>query len=169
MAGGFKEFVEELFEPLGDTTIRRMFGGHGVFRDGLMFGILSDDTLYLRVDEITQSRFEAEHSEPFTYDAKGRPMKLPYWRVPDWLFDETDAFLEWAQQSFAAARRAKEAKAPKRTTAAKSKPAKKAKASTARAATKKPARTAKTAKAPRANAARSTKARKIRKKSGARA
>jgi DNA transformation protein len=169
MVGGFKEFLEELFEPLGGTTIRRMFGGHGVFRDGLMFAILSDDLLYFRVDAITQPRFEAERSEPFMYEGKGRSVRLPYWRVPDWLFDEADAFLEWAQQSFAAARRAKEAKAPKRTTTAKSKPAKKAKASTARAATKKPARTAKTAKAPRANAARSTKARKIRKKSGARA
>jgi DNA transformation protein len=173
MAGGFKEFLEELFEPLGGTTIRRMFGGHGVFRDGLMFAILSDDLLYFRVDAITQPRFEAERSEPFMYEGKGRSVRLPYWRVPDWLFDEADAFLEWAQQSFAAARRVNEAKAPKRGRTAESKPAKKAKSAAKQAAPKKkPARAAKAAKAAkpvRSKPARPKKSQKIRKKSAARA
>jgi DNA transformation protein len=172
MAGGFKEFLEELFAPMGDTTIRRMFGGHGVFRDGLMFGILSDDVLYFRVDEITQKRFEAEGSQPFTYEGKGRSVRLPYWRVPDWLFDETDAFLEWAQQSFGAARRVQEAKAPKRAARGKAKPAKKAKIAAKAAAKKKPARAAKAAKAvkpARKKPAPKKKTQKIRKKSAARA
>lgn len=172
MAGGFREYLEELFEPLGGTTIRRMFGGHGVFRDGLMFAILSDDELYLRVDETTQPRFEAERSQPFEYEGKGRTVRLPYWRVPDWLFDETDAFLEWAQQSFAAARRTKEAKAPKRAATAKSKTAKKANAAAKSAAKRKPARAARTAKAmkpARGKTGPAKKTQKIRKKSGARA
>ena len=181
MAGGFREFVEELFAPLAGTTIRRMFGGHGVFRDGLMFAILSDDVLYLRVDAVTQPRFEAERSEPFVYEGKGRSVRLPYWRVPDWLFDETDAFLEWAQAGFAAARRAKEAKAPaQRKKAASAKPEAKAMATAKRAAKmKKPARakaTVKTTKparskaaTPRRKPARLKKTQKIRKKSAARA
>ena len=178
MAGGFREFVEELFAPLAGTTIRRMFGGHGVFRDGLMFAILSDDVLYLRVDAVTQPRFEAERSEPFVYEGKGRSVRLPYWRVPDWLFDETDAFLEWAQAGFAAARRAKEAKAPaQRKKAASAKPA--AKAIAKRAVKKQSARAKATAKAakparskaatPRRKPARQKKTQKIRKKSAARA
>jgi DNA transformation protein len=107
---GFREFVEELLEPLSGTAIRRMFGGYGVFRDGIMFGILDDGVLYLRVDETTQPRFEAERSEPFVYESMGRSVTMPYWRVPDWLFEEADAFREWAQASFAAARRAKKAR-----------------------------------------------------------
>jgi DNA transformation protein len=157
-----------------------MFGGHGVFRDGLMFAILSDDVLYLRVDAVTQPRFEAERSEPFVYEGKGRSVRLPYWRVPDWLFDETDAFLEWAQAGFAAARRAKEAKAPaQRKKAASAKPAAKARAIAKRAVKKKPARakaTVKTTKparskaaTPRRKPARLKKTQKIRKKSAARA
>ena len=114
MADSFQEFLEELLEPLGGTTIRSMFGGHGVFREGVMFGILDDDVLYLRVDDTTQPHFEAESSSPFVYEGMGRVMEMPYWRVPDRLFDDAEAFLEWAQASFAAALRAKALKQPKK-------------------------------------------------------
>lgn len=159
MADSFQEFLEELLEPLGGTTIRSMFGGHGVFREGVMFGILDDDVLYLRIDDTTQPHFEAESSSPFVYEGMGRVMEMPYWRVPDRLFDDAEAFLEWAQASFAAALRAKALKQPKKAQRAasggKQKPAKRpgAKRLTAKA---KPAKTpgpARAAKAGRKNPA----------------
>jgi DNA transformation protein len=113
MAGGLKGFIEELLEPLSGTTIRSMFGGHGVFRDGVMFGILDDDVLYLRVDETTQKKYEAEESKQFTYPARGRLMALPYWQVPERLFDDADEFVEWATAGYAAAMQAKAARQPK--------------------------------------------------------
>ena len=125
MAENFQEFLEELLEPLGGTTIRSMFGGHGVFREGVMFGILDDGVLYLRVDDTTQPHYEAESSKPFTYEGMGRIMEMPYWRVPDRLFDDAEAFLEWAEASHAAALRAKALKQPKKPRrAAAGKPAK---------------------------------------------
>ena len=51
MAGGFQELLVELFEPVGGVTFRRMFGGLGIFRQGLMFALVADDTLYLKADE----------------------------------------------------------------------------------------------------------------------
>jgi DNA transformation protein and related proteins len=103
--GSFAEFLQDQLRPLGHVTVRRMFGGAGVYCDGLMFGLVSDDTLYFRVDDGNRGAFEAEGQQPFTYDGKGRRIVLPYWRVPERLFDEPDEMIDWARAALAAARR----------------------------------------------------------------
>jgi DNA transformation protein len=104
-SGSFGEFLQDQLHSLGDVTVRRMFGGAGVWCDGVMFGLVSDDTLYFRVDDGNRGAFEAEGQQPFTYDGKGRTIVLPYWRVPERLFDEPDEMVAWAQAAVAAARR----------------------------------------------------------------
>ena len=103
--GTFGEFLQDELRPLGQVTVRRMFGGAGVYCDGLMFGLVADDTLYFRVDDGNRGAFEAEGLAPFIYDGKGRTIVLPYWRVPERLFDEPDEMLVWARAALAAARR----------------------------------------------------------------
>ena len=98
--------------PSGTFGEWRMFGGAGVYCDGLMFGLVSDDTLYFRVDDGNRGAFEADGSAPFAYDAKGRTIVLPYWRVPERLFDEPDEMLVWARAALAAARRVAGKKKP---------------------------------------------------------
>ncbi len=72
-AGGtFGEFLQDQLRSLGHVTVRRMFGGAGVYCDGLMFGLVSDDTLYFRVDDGNRGAFEAEGQQPFTYDGQGQ-------------------------------------------------------------------------------------------------
>ena len=53
----FHEFVMELFTPMGPVSVRRMFGGAGVFKDGLMFALLSDDVIYLKTDAALRAAF----------------------------------------------------------------------------------------------------------------
>jgi DNA transformation protein len=108
----FADFLEDLLGALGAVTVRRMFGGSGVFCDGLMFAIVADDALFLKADDGNRAAFEAEGLEPLTYEAKGRTIVLPYWQVPERLFDEPDEMLAWARDAVAAARRAA-AKKPK--------------------------------------------------------
>ena len=103
--GSFGEFLQDQLSRLGHVTVRRMFGGAGVYCDGLMFGLVSDDTLYFRVDDGNRGAFEAEGLAPFTYDGKGKTIQLPYWRVPERLFDEPDEMIDWARAALAAARR----------------------------------------------------------------
>jgi DNA transformation protein and related proteins len=114
----FAEFLREQFAPLGHITTRRMFGKTGVFCDGLMFGIVAEDTLYLRVDEHNRTTFkEAEAFPPLTYQKKGDTIDLSYWRAPERLFDEPDELVSWAQAALAAARRVatkRERTAPRR-------------------------------------------------------
>ena len=102
----FAEFLGEQLAPLGRVTMRRMFGKTGVFCDGLMFGMVTDNMLYLRVDDHNRTAFkEAESSPPLNYDKKGSTIDLSFWRAPERLFDEPDELVTWARAALAAARR----------------------------------------------------------------
>jgi len=80
--------LELTLEPLGVTS-RAMFGGHGVFREGVMFAIVdSEGRLYLRADAATAQAFEAAGSTQHA--------RMPYWEVPEPIRDDPEQLLEWA-------------------------------------------------------------------------
>ena len=102
----FAEFLREQLAPLGRVTMRRMFGKTGVFCDGLMLGMVRDDTLYFRVDDHNRAIFkEAQSFPPLDYEKGGSSIDLAFWRAPERLFDETDELVAWARAALAAARR----------------------------------------------------------------
>jgi DNA transformation protein len=113
----FAEFLREQLAPLGRITMRRMFGKTGVFCDGVMFAMVTQNTLYFRVDEQNRATFkEAESFPPLNYEKKGDTIDLAFWR-PERLFDEPDELVVWARAALAAARRVaakRERTAPKR-------------------------------------------------------
>ena len=103
---GFAEFVREQLAPLGRIAVRRMFGKAGVFCDGVMLGMIADNTLYFRVDDLNRETFkEAASSPPLNYRKKGELIDLAFWRVPERLMDEPDELVDWARAALAAARR----------------------------------------------------------------
>lgn len=103
---GFAAFLQEQLAPFGRLVFRRMFGKTGVFRDGVMFGIVSDDTLYLRVDDQNRADFdEVSGMPPLAYQKGGRMIDLSFWPIPDRLLDEPDALLTWVRSAQGAARR----------------------------------------------------------------
>lgn len=124
MATVLDDLLLEGLRPLGMVAVRRMFGGAGVFVDGLMIGLVSDDELYLKADERTQARFEAEGLGPFRYAKKGgQTVVMSYWRAPERLLDEPDALRDWARDALEVARRSRKAgtageRAPARKSAA---------------------------------------------------
>ena len=102
----FAEFLREQLASLGPITMRRMFGKTGVFCDGLMFGMVTDDTLYFRVDDHNRAAFkEAESFPPLSYEKQGSTIDMSFWRAPERLFDEPDELVTWARAAVAAARR----------------------------------------------------------------
>ena len=102
----FAEFLRERLAPLGRVTLRRMFGKTGVFSDGLMFAMVTEDTLYFRVDDHNRVAFEEAGSfPPLNYEKNGRTIDLSFWRAPERLLDEPDEFVAWARTALAAARR----------------------------------------------------------------
>ena len=114
-SASFAEFLREQLAPVGRVTMRRMFGKTGVLCDGVMFGMVRDNTLYFRVDDHNRAAFkEAESSPPLNYEKKGGTIDLSFWRAPERLFDEPDEFVAWARAALAAAHRvaAKRERAP---------------------------------------------------------
>jgi len=115
----FAEFLREHLAPLGRVTLRRMFGKTGVFCDGVMFGMVTDNTLYVRVDDHNRATFkEAAAFPPLNYAKKGSTIDLAFWRVPERLFDEPDELVAWARAALAAAHRVavkRTATSPRRT------------------------------------------------------
>ena len=102
----FAEFLREQLAPLGRVTMRRMFGKTGVFCDGVMLGMVTDNTLYLRVDDHNRAPFkEAEAFPPLNYEKQGSTIDLSFWRAPERLFDEPDELVTWARLALAAASR----------------------------------------------------------------
>ena len=102
----FAEFLRERLAPLGRVTLRRMFGKTGVFCDGLMFGMVTDNMLYLRAYEHNRAAFEEAASFPLlNYEKQGCTIDLAFWRAPERLFDEPDELVTWARLAMAAARR----------------------------------------------------------------
>ncbi len=107
----FIGFLQELFEKWGEVTARRMFGGHGLYHEGLMFAIVMDNRLYFKTDAQNRPDFEALGLSPFTYPMKGREVALSYWSAPDAIFDEPAEAVRWARSAWDAALRRHLAKA----------------------------------------------------------
>ncbi len=98
-----------------------MFGGAGIFREGLMIALIADGELYLKADSETVPAFEAENMRPFSYGKGKKKLVMSYWKMPERLFDDTDELARWARAAFKAAQRSAAAKAPRRKISAKKK------------------------------------------------
>ena len=104
-----KEFVNymvELMQTIGPVSAKGMFGGHGIFLDGLMFGLVADNILYLKADKETESEFKAKGLEAFTYNKKGKEYKMPYYQAPEEALEDVDDMNFWANKAYAAALKA---------------------------------------------------------------
>jgi DNA transformation protein len=102
-----RDFLIDLFADFGPVTIRRMFSGFGISADGTNFALALRGGLYLRADEQSIPRFEAEGSKPFQYQTRAKTVTVnSYWQLPARLFDDTDDLANWARAALAAAQRA---------------------------------------------------------------
>ena len=114
-----RDFLIDLFADFGPVTIRRMFSGFGISADGTNFALALRGGLFLRADEQTIPRFEAEGSKPFQYQTRAKTVTVnSYWQLPERLYDDPEDLTDWARASLAAAQRAALRKRPKRKKAA---------------------------------------------------
>ena len=105
MSEALIEHLRDLFEPLGPISVRAMFGGYGLYFDGIIIGVIMDEALYLKTDAQTRGRFEAAGCAPFVYEMKGKPLPMSYWSLPEDAMDSPQAMRPWALLAIEAARR----------------------------------------------------------------
>lgn len=103
----FVDYLHEVFERFGVIRCRRMFGGYGVYHDGIMFALVADDTLYLKADDATAGLFEARGLAPFEYEKGNKRIRMSYYAAPEEVLDDADAARVWAGRAFEAALRAR--------------------------------------------------------------
>ncbi|CAH0991288.1 hypothetical protein SIN8267_01390 [Sinobacterium norvegicum] len=102
----FADFSCELLQGIGPVISKPMFGGFGLFLEGLMFALIADHTLYLKVDETSKTHFTDLGLEPFSYFKKDKQFSLNYFQAPEQVFDDIDAMRHWGNIAYEAALRA---------------------------------------------------------------
>jgi|CXWL01.1.fsa_nt_gi DNA transformation protein len=115
----FADYVVEVMSDWATVSARKMFGGHGIYRDGMMFALIVGDELFFKADAMNVAQFKKEDSHPFTYQSKDRIVEVSYWSAPPACLESPVAMSEWCQLGFAAAIRARSAKPKPRSKKAK--------------------------------------------------
>jgi DNA transformation protein len=109
----FANYVVELMAGFAPVQAKPMFGGFGIYWQGLMFALIADERLYFKADDQSQGRFEARGLGPFTYEFKGKVGHLRYYEGPAEVYDEPEHMAQWARLGFECAVRQQKAKSPK--------------------------------------------------------
>lgn len=98
-----KEFVDyvvhDLMAEIPGVTARAMFGGYGLYKNGVIFAIIIDGELYMKVDDALQKKYEAAGSRPFTYDRDGKPCSMRYWILPADVMADRELLAQWVSWS----------------------------------------------------------------------
>jgi DNA transformation protein len=110
---GMLAWLSELLEPQGRVSVRRMFGGHGLYLDGVFIAIVDEGRPYFKADELNAADFREAGGKPFVFESRGKRIETSYWSVPESAFDSAEDMRPWAQRALAAARR-KPATKPRR-------------------------------------------------------
>lgn len=102
----FVAYVVDLMRSIGPVHAKGMFGGHGIYLEGLMFALVADGVLYLKTDEETEAGFVAKGLGAFTYNKKGKDYKMSYYQVPEEALEDGEEMNVWANKAYGVALRA---------------------------------------------------------------
>lgn len=103
----FVDYLNEVFVKFGNIHDRKMFGGYGIYHDGVMFGLVADDVLYLKADEYTADYYKSRGLDQFEYDKGGKIVKMSYYLAPEEILDSPEDAAIWAKRAYEAALRVK--------------------------------------------------------------
>ncbi|MGO9586935.1 MAG: TfoX/Sxy family protein [Limisphaerales bacterium] len=95
----FKEFVLDQLSALPDVRARAMFGAHGLYQGESLFGILDEGRLFFKTDAQSHADYTARGMPPFTYESKGRVMKMNYHEVPPDVLENAPELVAWAHRA----------------------------------------------------------------------
>lgn len=114
MSEAFIAHLRDLASGFGALSARSMFGGHGIYHDGLMIALIADEAVYLKVDTQTAPHFRAAGCEPFVYTRQRKPIELSFWSVPESAMDSPQDMKHWLTLAYQAALRKANAAPPKK-------------------------------------------------------
>ncbi len=101
----YVDYLQEIFQGLGPTTARKMFGGYGLYYDGIMFALVANEQLYLKVDKSIEQHFTELKLPPFEYEKGDKIVKMSYYLAPAEIFEDLEQATLWGRRSFEVAKR----------------------------------------------------------------
>ena len=110
----FRDFVLEQLAGAGRVTPRRMFGGIGLYLDGLFFALIADDVLYFKTDDASRPRYQRAGTRPFCPYPDRPELSMGYWEVPAEVLEDAEQLAAWAREAMQVALTAKSAKPARR-------------------------------------------------------
>jgi len=110
--GAFVDYIVDLMQSIGPVNAKRMFGGHGIFLEGLMFGLVADSVLYLKADDTSSKDFTDMDLGAFTYIKQGKATKLSYYQCPEEALESAEEMNIWANKAYVSAIRKASEKSP---------------------------------------------------------
>ena len=96
----FVDYVTDILEQLEEISVRQMFGGFGIYKNGLMFALIADNELYFKADENAAKFFQTYGSTQFTYQNSSKNVKMSYWKVVPEIFDDQDMIKIWIDLAY---------------------------------------------------------------------
>lgn len=101
----FTDYLSEIAEDFGPLNARRMFGGYGIYHEGLMIGLVADDVLYLKADLLSEGEFKSRGLGQFEYVKKGKPTRMSYYLAPEEIYEDREVASRWFMMAYEAALR----------------------------------------------------------------
>ncbi len=106
----FKDKIVHHLNQVAPVTARAMFGGYGLYADGIMFALIAYETLYFKVDDENRADYLEADMGPFLYERHGKPIEMSYYQLPEMVLENPTTLLHWIEKAQAAARRSKKPK-----------------------------------------------------------
>lgn len=103
----FCEAVLQHLNQVAPVTARAMFGGYGIYTEGVIFALIADEVLYFKVDDSNRHDYLNAGMRPFTYEGKGKPIEMSYCQLPDAVWQDLATLAVWVEKSATVSRRAK--------------------------------------------------------------
>jgi DNA transformation protein len=103
----YLQFLKEAFSEFGDVSSRKMFGGHGIYYDGVMIGLVAGSELYLKVDAESVANFSEQGLSQFTYPKGKKMVGMSYYLAPEEALEDPSEMRHWAQLAYDAALRSR--------------------------------------------------------------
>lgn len=98
VSNNFLDYILDQLSMWGNVSVKRMFGGAGLYRDGKMFGLVSHNVVYLKVDDTNREKFLVRGASPFK-PFPNRPTILSFYELPEEILESPDEFIKWAKES----------------------------------------------------------------------
>ena len=98
--------MNDVLGHIPGVTSRAMFGGYGIYKNGVIFALIAYEKLYFKSDETVENTFKSAGGTQFEYSKGNHKFtKMRYWTIPQEDMDDPNKVSTWVEKSYLASKR----------------------------------------------------------------